>query len=242
MVQELKPFPENQAINIEHTLLLRNAIHSTGIEGNQISDIDDASRIVLGDAPKQPYPLQDMNEIYDHYYNEREHNKQRKFIPNRDDVQFIHKNIVFRSLHFSHHGVWRHGSQLVHIKGAKIMLPLSEEVPELMNRYFEYLPEIDNTNDPVVFACLAHADFIRIHPFADGNGRTGRILMNSILQARGYPAVVIPRTEKELYKQMLNDHFELQKNGGFANPIESPFCNYLENKLQDSINTLINMV
>lgn len=44
---------------------------------------------------------------------------------------------------------------------------------------------------PVIVAAWFHAAFERIHPFADGNGRTGRLLLNHMLERRGYPPIAI---------------------------------------------------
>ena len=47
------------------------------------------------------------------------------------------------------------------------------------------------THHPVVVAAWFHAAFERIHPFADGNGRTGRLLLNHTLERWGYPPIAI---------------------------------------------------
>lgn len=52
---------------------------------------------------------------------------------------------------------------------------------------------------PVIRAALAHHRFVAIHPFADGNGRTGRLLMNVLLMRDGYPPAVIERVNRTQY-------------------------------------------
>ncbi|MDD4319355.1 MAG: Fic family protein [Candidatus Peribacteraceae bacterium] len=51
-----------------------------------------------------------------------------------------------------------------------------------------------------------HLDFETIHPFCDGNGRIGRVLINEQLQGRGYPSVILRDKEKHSYYQSFNDY------------------------------------
>jgi Fic family protein len=56
----------------------------------------------------------------------------------------------------------------------------------------------------IVHVADMHAWFERIHPFADGNGRVGRLLMNFMLVQRGYPPAVFSSTEREKYLDALD--------------------------------------
>jgi Fic family protein len=58
--------------------------------------------------------------------------------------------------------------------------------------------DIPLTRAPVELAAL-HSGFERIHPFLDGNGRTGRLLLNLILVRLGWPPVVILKTRRRSY-------------------------------------------
>lgn len=73
------------------------------------------------------------------------------------------------------------------IEKAVHVAPKPEEIEEYMEDFFNYCNNedyIDNEelNDPIVKAVLLHVIFIKIHPFANGNGRTARILLNNHLR------------------------------------------------------------
>lgn len=68
-----------------------------------------------------------------------------------------------------------------------------------------------NALHPVQLAFQFHLEYITIHPFFDGNGRTARILTNLILIAYGYPPIYIKTEEKGIYYQYLAD---IQGYGG----------------------------
>ncbi|KAH8272190.1 hypothetical protein KR018_010650 [Drosophila ironensis] len=56
---------------------------------------------------------------------------------------------------------------------------------------------------PVNYAALAHYKLVHIHPFIDGNGRTSRLLMNTLLMRAGYPPVIIPKQQRSKYYYFL---------------------------------------
>jgi fido (protein-threonine AMPylation protein) len=62
--------------------------------------------------------------------------------------------------------------------------PNSEALRDAMPVFFEVLAE---EAEPSVRVVLGHFIFVYIHPYMDGNGRIGRILMNVMLAAGGYP-------------------------------------------------------
>ena len=57
---------------------------------------------------------------------------------------------------------------------------------------------------PVVRAALLHGEFVKIHPFVDGNGRTARLLLNLVLMLNGYPPIVIKKENRLAYYEALD--------------------------------------
>lgn len=74
--------------------------------------------------------------------------------------------------------------------GADFVPPPPEEMPRLLDDLRAALN--DASLPPVVQAALVHAQFETIHPFADGNGRTGRALIHVILRRRGVAPAYVP--------------------------------------------------
>ncbi|GFG33997.1 hypothetical protein Cfor_04864 [Coptotermes formosanus] len=56
---------------------------------------------------------------------------------------------------------------------------------------------------PIRYAALAHYKLVHIHPFTDGNGRTARLLMNTILMQAGFPPVIILKQDRLKYYEYL---------------------------------------
>lgn len=84
---------------------------------------------------------------------------------------------------------WIGGSDY-HPIGARYVGPPHELVPELLEDLCAFLSRDDLPG--VAQAAIAHAQFENIHPFADGNGRTGRALIYVVLRRRGEIADYIP--------------------------------------------------
>ena len=77
-------------------------------------------------------------------------------------------------------------------------------MPEKMESFFQWYGAARGALHPVEFAARVHADFVNIHPFKDGNGRTARLIMNLELMRAGFPTVIIPVESRPAYYQNLD--------------------------------------
>jgi Fic family protein len=75
--------------------------------------------------------------------------------------------------------------------------PHRKEIKETMNQIIEFVNK--SKLHPVELAARAHYKFESIHPFGDGNGRIGRLLMNYILCHAGYPMLIIEHKKRKSY-------------------------------------------
>lgn len=78
-----------------------------------------------------------------------------------------------------------------------------------MSELIEDVQDVDDA-DALVAAAFFHAKFENIHPFADGNGRTGRILMNYILVSHNHPPIIIHQEDRRTYYEALQAWDERQ--------------------------------
>lgn len=78
-------------------------------------------------------------------------------------------------------------------------------VQERMRMLLSWYKENKDTLHPFILASIFHMQFELIHPFQDGNGRVGRLLMNHILEKRGYmPITVLEKTKQTYYRALEN--------------------------------------
>jgi hypothetical protein len=88
----------------------------------------------------------------------------------------------------------------VFIRGSEHVPPATEAVPALLEALFGALAR---ETSPAVRAVLGHFVFVFIHPYADGNGRIGRFLMNLMLASGGYNWAVIRVDRRQDYMAAL---------------------------------------
>lgn len=75
---------------------------------------------------------------------------------------------------------------------------IEKEMQELINWYKE-----NKKINPFVLSVMFHHKFEKIHPFSDGNGRTGRLIMNYILIKNNYPPIIITKKNRDKYLEAL---------------------------------------
>jgi Fic family protein len=91
----------------------------------------------------------------------------------------------------------------VYLTGAAFEPPPPEAVPEMMRELCDWMTSAGADGDPIVFAAEMHAWFETIHPFVDGNGRAGRLLVDLALGKRGLIRALVRADERERYREAL---------------------------------------
>jgi Fic family protein len=77
------------------------------------------------------------------------------------------------------------------------------DVPNAIRVWVDALNAVAAAERPIEALALAHNQFERVHPFIDGNGRTGRLLLNLVLVRLGYAPAIIYKRDRSKYLRAL---------------------------------------
>lgn len=177
------------------------------IEGSTLSRADTNDLLVHGITPARKSNI-DTIETKRHYDLFMEIATARK--PSKitvEEVQRWHTEI-FGQTKIGEAGTFRRHTVEV-ITNPKIEFATPLEIPRRIKKFFEWMDN-EELRNPVEFAALAHYTFVSIHPFADGNGRISRMIVNCLLLKHGCPLMLIENRDKRSYfgaleKSQLND-------------------------------------
>lgn len=117
------------------------------------------------------------------------------------NVKNIHA-LILKEIDNANAGRYRNENVL--IGGAKHIPPKHFELDYLMQKLIQEYNHDWNTYHPVVRATLLHGEFVKIHPFIDGNGRTSRLLLNFELMKCGFTPIIIKNEQRASYYDVLD--------------------------------------
>ena len=214
LLQSLRPLPASVVEELRHRYEVRLTHHSTAIEGNTLTQSE--TEIVLEKgitiAGKS---LADHLEVVGH----KEALDFVRMLASGDEeigerqIREIHA-LVMKGQHQADIGAYR--TLDVRAAGTDFTYPSHLKVPELMKEFASWLSCADRS-EAIGFVTEAHFRFVTIHPFRDGNGRVGRLLMNLWLLRLAYPIAVIPVERRAEYI----DALVAAQSGGDLDPLRS---------------------
>ena len=173
--------------------------NSNAIEGNTLTLME--TKLVLEDAISPGG--KSLREIYEAVNHQRAYRYVKACIARNEPlsekiVKDIHA-ILMENILVG--GVYRNVD--VYISGAQHTPPSPNEMYRQVKDFYADLGWKAQALDPIVLAAWTHAEFVRIHPFPDGNGRTSRLLMNYQLLAQGFAPVSIAKEDRLDYYNAL---------------------------------------
>ena len=211
-------------------VLVRLAHHSSAIEGNTIT-LPETATIILNDTlpnnanitRREFYEVDNHQQAFEYIISSVENNEKLS-VP---IIKDIHEKLTDRLQHDK--GQFK--TEENHIKGTEFSTASPEQVTELMDQLIgnlDYRLENSDSDEDLLIAILeTHIQFEKIHPFSDGNGRTGRMIMNYSLLEHNLPPLIIKKDERNEYMQILGeaqmkefpDEKDIEKFLSFAKPI-----------------------
>lgn len=189
-------------------LLIRMTHHSSAIENNTIT-LGETISILLHRIIPSKVSVREFFEIENHrmaFMYIIDHIDQELTIAMVHDV---HSLLMDRL----HHERGKFKSKENVIVGASLQTASPTETPSLMHQWIQNMNnqiQRANTPDDIIASVISsHIEFERIHPFADGNGRTGRLLMMHILlHNQVVPFVILKEHKQEYFKFLQNQEAE----------------------------------
>ncbi|NQE46317.1 hypothetical protein C5S31_09885 [ANME-1 cluster archaeon GoMg2] len=176
-------------VTLRREAIVQSAHSSTRIEGNRLS-LDQVSNLAVGREVMAT--RKDKQEVLNYLRVLENLDKlaRGKAITEKDILN-IHRMLTEDTLENSSDcGAYRNRYVVVgnRLTGEIIFRPPENEaVPGLIEVLVEWVSSDEAKElDPIVMAGIAHYEFVRIHPFVDGNGRTARVLATLILYLRGF--------------------------------------------------------
>lgn len=208
-------------------VLVRLAHHSSAIEGNTISLPDTVSIILHNTIPgkvniREFYEVENHEQAFEYMIKELSNGTELSI----NIIKNIHELLTDRLQHDK--GEFKQIDNA--IKGAEFKTASHQDVPLLMQQWVDnlnYRLSLSKSDEEVInLVGDFHIQFERIHPFSDGNGRIGRMLMNYILLSKGIAPLIIKSDIKNEYINIL------------ANQDTDKFLSFSKNIIEEEIERL----
>jgi len=221
IINKLSPI-EYQVIEKHH--LITFTFNTNAIEGSTIT-LKEANHILEDGIAPEGKELREIHEIE----NTKKAYDFMKIYNGKLSIKFIkhiHYNLTFNILK-EQAGEFRRIQ--VFMRGSKHIPTKPSEINKEMQSLMRWITNHKNINT-VLLAAYVHHFFIAIHPFIDGNGRTGRLLLNSMLMGAGFPPICIHLRERIKYINYL----EKARDGDV-----SDFIDFIIRKIKEAYKEIV---
>lgn len=199
----------------DNTFAVAFTYNSTAIEGNTCT-YKDVSHISNDNILPQNKTVNELCEIL---CNDKAFKNTIKYALIKEEINQnlicnLHKDILYFN---QGAGIYR--NQNVFVRGStKDVVPVERIYQEML--FFEQDIKNKNFSSPIKKAAFIHCQFVYIHPFVDGNGRTSRLLLNLSLLKDKYPMLLIDINNKQEYFNAIRDYCDTFNTDSFEKFIE----------------------
>ena len=196
-----RPLTKGLANSLEEKLIVEWTYHSNAIEGNTLTLSE--TKVVFEGITIGGKSMVEHFEVINHreailFVEDLVSNKEPL---SEWNIRNIHA-LILREVDNTNAGKFR--TENVVISGAKHIPPKHYEIGDLMQKLIVEYQNEWKEHHPIVRATLLHGEFVKIHPFIDGNGRTSRLLLNFELMKSGYTPIIIKNELRARYYDVLD--------------------------------------
>lgn len=187
---------------IQRVSLLKSSLFSARIEGNKLTFSDLDSKKTKDDKRTEVFNIVEAVRFIDTHIHKGTLKEQVLLI--------LHKHVL-KGINSDAGYFRKEVSAIFNSAGVAIYLPPPpSEVPELLAHLFIYINS-DEEKFPLITALISHFIFEKIHPFLDGNGRVGRLLIAAILKTKGWDFTFTVPFEEYLDERKDSYYFHLDR-------------------------------
>lgn len=230
-LNECRPLTQGELARLKNEFLTEFTYHSNAIEGNTLT-LQETSLILNEGITIAEKPLREHLEVIGHQqaYLYIEDLVKKNYDFSGKVIKDIHNLILMDKPEDK--GVYR--NLPVRIMGAVHAPQQPWEVPLQMGKLLSDYEIMKKELHPIEYISLFHLRFEQIHPFIDGNGRTGRLILNLELMKNGYPTINVKFADRKKYY----DCFTSYHKSNNASQMVEMITNYLEETLTQYIQIL----
>ena len=200
-LDSFRPLPREIVKNLHEDFVLRWTYNSNAIEGNTLTLKE--TKVALEGITVGGKTIREHFEAINHreaiLFVEALVKKKKPL--SEWDIKSINQ-LILKNIDDKNAGVYRNIN--ITISGANHVPPDAIHVANEMSKFINWYNTEAQKMHPVERAARVHADFVKIHPFVDGNGRASRLLMNLELMKDGFPPVVLPVEKRLEYYETLD--------------------------------------
>lgn len=228
-----RPYPDHVVKQLKDYYRIGLTYTSNAIEGNTLTESE--TKVIIengltigGKSLREHFEAIGHAKAYDHIYSLLD----RRI--SEEDILLLH-SLFFQQIDAENAGKYRQKNVI--ITGTDYLPPDYRKVPVLMAKHIENLNSVAKHEHPLEWASDLHAEFESIHPFIDGNGRIGRLLLNVLSMKNGFCPVIFPPIRRAAYISALQ-----KANRGDLNTLRIFVLNIIYEEMKSLLRLVENLM
>lgn len=194
--KEWKKYPQSVKREMLIDLSISFTYNTNAIEGSTITYEETEDIIRSKVSPNKP--IRDVQETINH---------SKVFFKVLDEKKDLSKHLILKW----HEDIFKETKQDIAgrvrdylVRVGSYVAPDWQDLNVLIKQFFDWYNKKKNIMNPAELAARAHYKFEKIHPFGDGNGRVGRLIIAHILRKGKYPMLIIEHKKRKSYYHALS--------------------------------------